>query len=166
MEEEERKRRRRERGWGKGKREKERHTQRQIEERRKRRRERRSGCPWMLADRRPLAVNDLTTFLYPAPLRSLRSLPSLRFASPRLAWPRSRARCQVPSSSAFSCLGFSSPSPTRRPREGSFCGRPYGLLPPIVFAPRQSQERILIRQRTLINDLIIGALPMSQLPIN
>ncbi|KYM93950.1 hypothetical protein ALC62_15445, partial [Cyphomyrmex costatus] len=60
------------------------------EERRKRRRERRSGCPWILADRRPPAVNDLTTLLYPAPLRSL---PSLRFASPhlaspRLAWPR------------------------------------------------------------------------------
>ncbi|TGZ47091.1 Uncharacterized protein DBV15_10708 [Temnothorax longispinosus] len=49
------------------------------EERRKRRRERRSGCPWILADRRPPAVNDLTTLLYPAPLRSL------RFASPRLA---------------------------------------------------------------------------------
>ncbi|KYN37077.1 hypothetical protein ALC56_08868 [Trachymyrmex septentrionalis] len=54
-------------------------------EERKRRRERRSGCPWILADRRPPAVNDLTTLLYPAPLRSL---PSLRFASPHLTSPR------------------------------------------------------------------------------
>lgn len=66
-------------------REEERRMQGDREKRRKRRRERRSGCPWILADRRPPAVNDLTTLLYPAPLRSL---PSLRFVSPRLTSPR------------------------------------------------------------------------------
>lgn len=45
---------------------------------------RRSGCPWMLADRWPPAVNDLTTLLYP---RRLARFGSFRLVSARLAWP-------------------------------------------------------------------------------
>ncbi|KAL0100458.1 hypothetical protein PUN28_019653 [Cardiocondyla obscurior] len=93
-------------------------------EEKERRRERRSGCPWMLADRRPPAVNDLTTLLYPAPLRSLPSLPSLRFASshlasprlasPRLAWPRRFAYpARVPPSAAAAATTFGFPSTSR-----------------------------------------------------
>lgn len=42
---------------------------------------RRSGCPWMLADRWPPAVNDLTTLLYPRRLAPL----ARSFGSPRSA---------------------------------------------------------------------------------